>query len=97
MSFAVVVTFTVRESEWEPFLTLMQANARTSRAVEPGCQQFDVCTDPDRPQEVFLYEIYDDAAAFEAHLASDHFATFDKATAKMILTKDVRTYQQVTT
>lgn len=33
--------------------------------------------DPGRPNEIFLYELYTDRAAFEAHLASDQFVAFD--------------------
>lgn len=78
------------------FLPLMNDNARTSLKDEPGCHQFDVCTDPERPNEVFLYELYADRAAFEAHLASAHFADFDSKTSMLIADKDVRTFAKVT-
>lgn len=93
--FAVVVTFQITPANEEAFLTLMLANAATSRTQEPGCLRFDVCTDPARPGEVFLYEIYTNAAAFDAHLASAHFIAFDAEAAPMIAAKSVRTYVQV--
>lgn len=93
--FAVVVTFQIKPEAAAAFLPLMLGNAKTSLADEPGCHQFDVATDPARPEEVFLYELYDDAAAFDAHLASAHFHAFDAATAEMIAQKSVRTYTQV--
>ena len=49
-------------------------NARVSLDVEPGCRQFDVCNSPDDPATIFLYEVYADRAAFDAHLASAHSA-----------------------
>jgi quinol monooxygenase YgiN len=73
----------------------MTGNARTSLASEPGCRQFDVCTDPARPDDVFLYELYDDETAFKAHLESAHFKQFDNQTAGMIVTKTIRTYAKV--
>ncbi len=76
-------------------MPLMLANARTSLRDEDGCHQFDVATDPARTHEVFLYEIYTDRAAFEAHLASVHFKDFDAAVTGMIASKDLRTYSQV--
>lgn len=94
--FAVVVTFRIRPNQMGTFLPAMRANAQTSLAEEPGCHRFDVCTDPDRPNEVFLYELYTDRAAFMVHLASDHFVAFDAHVAEMIATKDVRTYAEVT-
>ena len=95
MPYAVVVTFTIKPEAFDSFMALMLANARASQTQEPDCLQFDVATDPDRPHEVFLYEIYKDRAGFETHLASPHFKTFDHAVADMIATKDVRTFQSV--
>ncbi|MCV3274314.1 putative quinol monooxygenase [Roseobacter sinensis] len=93
--FAVVVTFQIKPEAISAFMPLMTQNAKTSLAEELGCLQFDVATDISRPGEVFLYEIYDNAAAFEAHLASAHFKAFDAATRNMIASKSVTTYGRV--
>ena len=93
--FAVVVTFRIKPQAWDDFMPLMVENARKSLSGEPGCHRFDVCTDPARPGEVFLYELYADTTAFDAHLASPHFKAFDTAVAAMIADKDVRTYTAV--
>ncbi len=90
--YAVTVTFDIRAMRMEEFLVLMIANARTSRENEPGCQQFDVCRSDSR---VFLYELYDDRAAFDAHLASAHFKAFDAAVADMIEDKKVAVFDEV--
>lgn len=86
----VIVDFEIDPAHWDAFLPLMLAQAANSLAKEPDCLQFDVCTEPDAPHRVFLYEIYGDAAAFDAHLASDHFKTFDAAVAPMVRAKTVR-------
>jgi quinol monooxygenase YgiN len=39
-----------------------------------------------------LYEIYDDAPAFDRHLASDHFRDFDAVVAPWVRTKKVETW-----
>ncbi|MEL6684428.1 MAG: putative quinol monooxygenase [Pseudomonadota bacterium] len=95
--YAVVVTFQIVAAEVDAFLLLMRENAATSLAQEEGCHRFDICTDPDRPNDVLLYELYTDRAAFDLHLASDHFKSFDAQVTPMITTKFVRTYQDVTT
>ena len=95
MRYAVVVTFQIDPAQFDAFMPLMMANAQTSQADEPGCHQFDVATDPARPNEVFLYEIYDNLAAFNAHLASAHFKAFDAAISAMVQGKTVTTYSQV--
>ncbi len=95
MSYAVLVRFRIMPGDMVAFLPLMLANAETSLSAEPGCTRFDVLTDPDHPDEVFLYEIYDDRAAFDAHLASQHFRDFDAAVAAMIAEKTVETWCEV--
>lgn len=93
--FAVVVTFTLKPGCMQEFLPLMQDNAQTSQRDEPGCRQFDIATDPARPDEVFLYELYTGEDAFTAHLGTAHFATFTAKTDAMIADKSVLTYKSV--
>ncbi|MEV8467261.1 putative quinol monooxygenase [Fluviibacterium sp. DFM31] len=93
--YAVTVTFTIAAGRMPEFLPQMVANAQTSLNNEQGCQLFDVCTDPDLPDTVFLYELYDDRAAFDAHLHSAHFKAFDAAVAEMIAVKQVRCFAEV--
>jgi autoinducer 2-degrading protein len=38
---------------------------------------------------IILYEIYDDAAAFDAHLKTPHFASFDAASAPLVAGRTV--------
>ncbi|WP_282121320.1 putative quinol monooxygenase [Ruegeria atlantica] len=92
--FVVTVTFTLKPGTRDTFLPLMVANASTSLRDEAGCQQFDVCLGDD-PETVFLYEVYDDSAAFSVHLESAHFRSFDTAVADMIATKVVHQYSEV--
>ncbi|MCV0424945.1 MAG: antibiotic biosynthesis monooxygenase [Roseibium sp.] len=94
--FAVTVRFQIKEGRQDEFLPLMIQNAQTSMQIEPGCHHFDVCTDADRPEEVFLYELYDDAEAFQIHLRSEHFLKFDTEVSSMVADKTVATYSKVT-
>ena len=94
--YVVTVTFALNPGHAADFLPLMRRNAARSLADEPGCHQFDVCTDPEAPDTVFLYELYTDRAAFDAHLQADHFKSFDSTTRDMVSSKQVRTYQRVT-
>lgn len=93
--YIVAVEFTVKAGQVAAFMPLMVANAQTSRERESDCRQFDVCADPARPEMVFLYEVYDDRAAFDAHLASEHFKEFDRNVAPMLAGKAVRSYARV--
>lgn len=93
--FAVTVTLDLAPGQRAAFLPLMRANAQASLSDEPGCRQFDICTDTTRPDTVFLYEVYDTKAAFDAHLATAHYASFDAATQEMIAAKTVHTFDEV--
>ena len=77
------------------FRTAILENAATSRHNKLGCHQFDVCATPDRQDEIYLYKVYSPRAAFEAHLASPHFAAVDALVAPMIVAKDVGTDTRV--
>ena len=72
----VAVTFDIAPDRAEAFRDRVRQQATDSLA-EPGCQRFDVWCDTGDCTRVFLFEIYDDRAAFDAHLASDHFKAFD--------------------
>ncbi|UWQ20628.1 putative quinol monooxygenase [Jannaschia sp. W003] len=92
--FAVTVTFAVAEGGMPRFLPLMRENARASRE-EPGCLRFDVATDPERPDTVFLWELYRDEAAFDAHRGTDHYARFAEVAAPLVASKRVETWAEV--
>lgn len=95
--YAVTVLFKLVPGGAERFLPLVLANARTTLTDEPGCLRFDVCTDPLRPEDVFLYEIYYDRAAFDRHLETPHFQEFDTRVVDLVAAKQIWTYAQVQT
>ncbi|MEM1199334.1 MAG: putative quinol monooxygenase [Pseudomonadota bacterium] len=92
--YVVTVTFTLAEGAAEAFMDLMRAQAKNSLELEPGCHQFDVCIDPNDAGTVFLYELYTDEAAFQFHLASDHFKQFDADVAELVADKKVALYHR---
>ena len=73
----------------------MLDNAPRSREDEQGGRRFDVCTDAGRPGVVYPYELYDDRAAFDTHLASARFKAFAQATQAMIRNRVVATWHRI--
>jgi autoinducer 2-degrading protein len=71
--FVLLVTVQVRPGMREDFLKAIGANAKASVRDEPGCLRFDVCQLEDDPDRFIFYEIYVDAAGFDAHLETPHF------------------------
>ncbi len=90
--FVVTVLFEVERSDASTFLQRALQQAEDSLR-EQGCQRFDVCVDQKRPERVFLYEIYDDAAAFAAHLSSEHFLAFDRGISAITREKSVTSWE----
>ena len=71
--YALIVTIQIQPEHREEFLASMLDDARGSVNDEPGCLRFDVLQDPNDPNKLYLYEVYRDRAAFDAHLQAPHF------------------------
>ena len=93
--YAVCVTLQVKAGVLDTFMPLMQKQAQNSLEKEEACRRFDICTNPENPDEVFLYEVYEDASAFQVHLATVHFKVFDTAVQPLLAGKTVNTYSLV--
>ncbi len=93
--FAVALQFQIGPEAWDDFMVLVKTHAASSRTDEPGCLRYDVCTDPKKVGDVFLYQVYKNEAAFGKHLATPHFLAFDEANTGMVLHKQMRTYREV--
>jgi quinol monooxygenase YgiN len=91
----VTVDFVIKPGFIAAFRAEMLNNARASRTREPGCRRFDVAFSDTDPALVFLYELYDDAHAFEEHQETAHFREFDERTAGWVDSKKARIFQLV--
>jgi (4S)-4-hydroxy-5-phosphonooxypentane-2,3-dione isomerase len=76
-------------ADYEKFKAAITENAAAS-VKEAGCRQFDVLFEDGNPHHVFLYEVYDDAAALEAHRATAHFKKYWETTKSMIAKRVAR-------
>ena len=94
-AFAITVDFTLKPGALASFRKLIEKNAQDSCAHEPGCRRFDVLVPIDTGDKVFLYEIYDSRAAFDAHLKTSHFDVFNRESEALVLTKSVTQYALV--
>ncbi|QXI47213.1 MULTISPECIES: putative quinol monooxygenase [Pseudomonas] len=71
--YSLFIKTRVKRGFVEDFLAAIKANAEASVATEPGCLVFDVAQDRVDPEVIYLYEIYRDDAAYEAHTRTAHF------------------------
>ena len=88
--FVVCVEFEIDLGQTDVFMAAVRTNAEQSFYQEVGCQQFDVCQDRHFPNSVFLYEVYDDEAAFETHKLTQHYVSFNQAIVGMVVNKSIR-------
>ena len=76
--FVVTVDFEIKSEYINEFRSRVLQQAKDSLNNEEKCLIFDVCYDEKNTNKVFLYEIYQDKEAFNYHLKSDHYLSFDK-------------------
>ncbi len=72
MAYVLVAKWTAKEGEEENVQAALEQIAGPTRE-EPGCLMWQPHRDPEDPRVFFIYEQYEDTAAFEAHGASEHF------------------------
>ena len=90
--FVVTVNFTIDTAHLDDFVAAVKTQATNSLNLEPECRQFDVVQSPKDPCKIFLYEIYSDSAAFDAHLKSAHFAGFNTLVTPWVKDKSISTW-----
>ncbi len=76
-------------SEREKFLSAIGEDAAAT-VKEPGCLQFDVLMLANDPDHLFLYEVYENEAAFRAHRESDYYKKYEATTANMVAKRVTR-------
>ena len=76
-------------AERDNYLAAIKENSLAA-IQEPGCKQFDVLMLASDPNHLFLYEVYDNEAAFQAHRASEHFKKYATVTANMVAKRVAR-------
>ena len=93
--FVIIAEFEVKPDQLEQFLELARTDASHSVADEPGCRQFDVTRSLEHPNRVLLYEVYDDEAAFAAHLETPHLKAFRDRIEPWVASRQVRRLTRV--
>ena len=69
----LLVTIQVKPEHVAEFKEIARYDAEHSEHDEAGCLRFDVIQDKDDPHRFYLYEVYRDEAALEAHRQTPHF------------------------
>lgn len=83
------VDLVIVPSEIDKFMEAVKENGANA-VKEPGCRFFNISVLQSNPNHVFLYEVYDNAAALEAHRQTPHFKKFAATTKDMVADRLVR-------
>jgi autoinducer 2-degrading protein len=83
------VDLDIAPDQMAKFIEAVKENGANS-VKEPGCREFNITVLANNPSHVFLYEVYDNAAALDAHRNTEHFKKFAATTANMVTGRNVR-------
>jgi autoinducer 2-degrading protein len=70
---ALLVAIKIKPGHRDAFVEALMDDAKGSVNNEPGCLRFDVLQDDANPDRIYLYEVYKDEKALEAHREAPHF------------------------
>jgi len=88
------VDLVIVPAEMPKFLEAIKENGANA-VKEPGCRTFNISVQQSNPNHVFLYEVYDNAAALEAHRQTPHFKKFAATTKDMVADRVVHALSAV--
>ena len=71
--YVLIVPLQIKEGKKAELLDALLPNAQGAVRDEPGCLRFDVIQDAGDPNRLWLYEVYQDEAAFHAHQQAPHY------------------------
>jgi quinol monooxygenase YgiN len=89
-----VVDLQIVPSQIDKFLTAVRENGAAA-VKEPGCHEFNIAVSSKDANHLALFEVWDNAAALDAHRATDHFKNFMATTKDMVAKRDLRAMSSV--
>jgi quinol monooxygenase YgiN len=82
--FVLVVELEIDPAQIDKFKAAIKENGETAVRVEPGCKSFNAVFEKENPTLVRLFEVYENADAFRAHLETPHFKKYAELTKDMV-------------
>lgn len=90
-SFINVVELDIAPDQFNNFKIAAQGNAALA-VQDPGVREFNISVSATDPHHLMFFEVYDNAAAHQAHVATDHFKAYQAATKEMVAARTVTQY-----
>jgi quinol monooxygenase YgiN len=89
-----VVEYDILPGQIDAYLAALKENAAAS-VKEPGCREFNVLVSQKDPNHVLIVEVYDDAAAAQAHRETDHYKKYAAAIKDLFAKREARPFSSV--
>jgi quinol monooxygenase YgiN len=86
-TFALVVELELKPGQMDAFLARARTHRDTVLAKEAGCERFDLLTPREAGNTVFLYEVYADQAALDAHFETPYMKQYLEDTGPMVASR----------
>jgi quinol monooxygenase YgiN len=85
--FVLVVDLEIEPAELAAFKVAIKEIGEIIVRIEPGCQAFSAVFEKEHPTRVRLFEIYENAEAFNAYLQTPQFQKFGEMIKGMIISR----------
>jgi len=70
-----LVDYEIAPADLQKFIEALKENGAAT-IKEAGCRQIDISQSASNPNKIFIYEVYENEAAVQAHRASDYFKKY---------------------
>ena len=81
-------------AQFDVFMAAAKANGAAT-PQDPGAHEFNILVSQKQPHHVLFFEVYDNAAALDAHRQSEHFKTYQGKTKDMVATRKLNQFNSV--
>jgi len=88
MALSLFVTMTLKQGTRDKFVDIATGHRGRVLEREPGCHRFDILLPEEEENQVCLYEVYEDQAAFDLHVGTDYLAAYREQTADIVMGRD---------
>jgi len=89
-----VVEYDIVPGQIDAYLAALKENGAAT-VKEPGCHEFDILVSQKDPNHVLIFEVYNDAAAVQAHRETEHFKKYAATIKDMVAKRDARPFTSV--
>ncbi len=87
--------FNIKPEHVADFREVISRQGNNAMEKEEGCFQFDISQHPEDEIQFFLYEVYRDQAAIDAHQKTPHFADYRKSAEPWVISRDVTIWNRL--